>query len=61
VGAHQFRNHFGYYLDRASSGTEVLVRRRGQPHARLCPPTRPRRLPLCRLAKPVNSDVPESA
>jgi prevent-host-death family protein len=46
VGAHQFRNHFGYYLDRASAGTEVLVRRRGQPYASLCPPARRRRLPL---------------
>ena len=48
VGAHQFRNHFGYYLDRAAAGGEVLVRRRGQPHARLCPPTRSRRLTLRR-------------
>jgi prevent-host-death family protein len=37
VGAHQFRNHFGYYLDRAAAGNEVLVRRRGRPYARLCP------------------------
>lgn len=46
VGAHQFRNHFGYYLDRASAGTEVLVRRRGRPYASLCPPGRRRRLRL---------------
>jgi prevent-host-death family protein len=39
VGAHQFRNHFGYYLERAAAGTEVLVSRRGKPHARLCPAT----------------------
>lgn len=39
VGAHQFRNHFGYYLERAAAGTEVLVSRRGKPHARLCPLT----------------------
>jgi prevent-host-death family protein len=38
VGAHQFRNHFGYYLERAAAGTEVLISRRGKPHARLCPP-----------------------
>jgi prevent-host-death family protein len=50
VGAHQFRNHFGYYLDRASSGTEVLVRRRGRPYASLCPPARRRRLRLGRRA-----------
>jgi prevent-host-death family protein len=38
VGAHQFRNHFGYYLERAAAGSEVLISRRGKPHARLCPP-----------------------
>jgi prevent-host-death family protein len=38
VGAHQFRNHFGYYLERAAAGTEVQISRRGKPHARLCPP-----------------------
>ncbi len=37
VGAHQFRNHFGYYMERAAAGTEILVRRRGKPYARLCP------------------------
>jgi prevent-host-death family protein len=46
VGAHEFRNHFGFYLDRASAGTEVLVRRRGKPYASLCPPARRRRLRL---------------
>ncbi len=46
VGAHEFRNHFGYYLDRASAGSEVLVRRRGRPYASLCPPARRRRLRL---------------
>lgn len=38
VGAHQFRNHFGYYLERAAAGGEVLISRRGKPHARLCAP-----------------------
>jgi hypothetical protein len=38
-----------------------LVRRRGQPHARLCPPIRPRRLPLRRPANLADSDVPERA
>ena len=61
VGAHDFRRQFGYYLDRASAGTEVRVNRRNQPYARLCPPTRPRRLPLCRPAKVANSDVPKDA
>ncbi len=38
VGAHEFRNHFGYYLERAAAGAEILVRRRGTPYARLVPP-----------------------
>ena len=37
VGAHEFRNRFGYYLERAAAGSEILVRRRGRPYARLCP------------------------
>jgi prevent-host-death family protein len=32
-----FRNHFGYYLDRAASGEVVHVTRRGRPFARLLP------------------------
>jgi prevent-host-death family protein len=38
VGAHDFRNHFGYYMERAAAGEEILVTRRGKPHARLGPP-----------------------
>ena len=37
VGAHEFRNHFGYYLERAADGHEVLVSRRGRPYVRLLP------------------------
>jgi prevent-host-death family protein len=37
VGAHQFRNHFGYYMERAAAGEEVLVTRRGRPLVRLSP------------------------
>jgi len=37
VGAHEFRNHFGYYLEQAAAGHEVLVSRRGRPHVRLIP------------------------
>ena len=37
VGAHEFRNHFGYYLERAGEGQEVLVSRRGRPYVRLSP------------------------
>jgi prevent-host-death family protein len=35
VGAHQFRNHFGYYMEQAAQGTEVVVSKRGRPFARL--------------------------
>jgi prevent-host-death family protein len=37
VGANQFRNHFGYYLEKAGEGLEVLVSRRGRPYVRLSP------------------------
>ena len=37
VGAHLFRNRFGYYMERASAGAEILIRRRGKPFARLGP------------------------
>jgi prevent-host-death family protein len=37
VGCHEFRNHFGFYLERAAAGDEILVRRRGRPFARLVP------------------------
>jgi prevent-host-death family protein len=44
VGAHEFRNHFGYYMERAAAGEEVLVTRRGKPVVRLSPAQAP--LPL---------------
>jgi prevent-host-death family protein len=37
VGSNQFRNHFGYYLERAAAVDEILIRRHGRPHARLVP------------------------
>jgi prevent-host-death family protein len=37
LGAHEFRNHFGYYLERAAAGDEVRVTRHGKPFARLLP------------------------
>jgi prevent-host-death family protein len=37
VGAHQFRNLFGYYLELAEEGAEIVVTRRGKPVARLSP------------------------
>jgi prevent-host-death family protein len=39
VGAHEFRNHFGIYMERAAAGGEILIRRRGRPYARLGPAT----------------------
>jgi antitoxin (DNA-binding transcriptional repressor) of toxin-antitoxin stability system len=41
VGAHMFRNHFGYYMERAAAGEEILIKRRVKPHALLGPPTNP--------------------
>ena len=35
VGAHVFRNHFGYYMERAAAGEEIVVTRRGRPTVRL--------------------------
>jgi prevent-host-death family protein len=40
VGAHKFRNHFGYYMERAAGGTEIVIRRHGTPYARLSPAKR---------------------
>ena len=37
VGCREFRNHFGYYLERAADGHEILVSRRGRPYARMIP------------------------
>jgi prevent-host-death family protein len=38
TGAHQFRNHFGYYMERAAAGDEIHITRHGRPFARLMPP-----------------------
>ena len=37
VGCHEFRNHFGYYLERAAAGDEIRISRRGRPYALLVP------------------------
>ncbi len=41
VGAHEFRNHFGYYMDVAAAGNHILVRRHGRPFVRLLAATAP--------------------
>jgi prevent-host-death family protein len=38
LGAHEFRNHFGYYMERAAAGDEIHISRHGRPFARLMPP-----------------------
>ena len=38
VGAHEYRNHFGWYMERAAAGESFLITRRGKPSARLSPP-----------------------
>ena len=35
VGAHEFRNRFGWYLERAAAGEDIRVTRRGRPYVRL--------------------------
>lgn len=37
VGAHEFRNRFGLYLERAAGGAEIAISRHGRPYARLVP------------------------
>lgn len=37
VGAHEFRNRFGWYMERAAAGERFLVSRRGKPYVRLIP------------------------
>ena len=38
VGAHEFREKFGYWMEQAASGEEILITRRGRRYARLGPP-----------------------
>jgi prevent-host-death family protein len=37
VGAHEFRNHFGWYMERALAGELFVVTKRGTPSLRLVP------------------------
>jgi prevent-host-death family protein len=37
VGAHEFRNQFGYWMERAAGGDEILITRRSRRYARLSP------------------------
>ena len=35
VGAHEFRNHFGWYMERAEAGERITVTKRGRPTVQL--------------------------
>jgi len=37
VAADEFRNRFGWYMERAAAGEEFLVERRGRPYVKLVP------------------------
>ena len=37
VGAHEFRNRFGWYMERAAAGETFQVTRRGRPTVTLAP------------------------
>jgi antitoxin (DNA-binding transcriptional repressor) of toxin-antitoxin stability system len=54
VGAHQFRNHSGYWMERAAAGDEILITRRGRRYARLG-------LPDPQLATTDTAPAPEPA
>jgi prevent-host-death family protein len=41
VGAHEFRERFGYWMDRAAAGAELVVTRHGKPTARVIAALRP--------------------
>ncbi len=38
LGAHEFRERFGWYMERAAGGESFLITRHGRPFARLSPP-----------------------
>ena len=41
VGSHEFRNRFGWYMERAAAGAQVLVTHRGRPRIRVGPAEAP--------------------
>ena len=38
LGAHEYRQKMGWYMERAAAGESFLITRRGKPYARLSPP-----------------------
>jgi prevent-host-death family protein len=66
VGAHQFRNHFGWYMERASGGESFRVTRRGKPYVRLVPgaerlPIAPSEPPRLTVVEPAGADTEDVA
>jgi prevent-host-death family protein len=57
VGAHEYRNHFGWYMERAAAGETFLITRRGKPYARLTAPQDQLEIP----AEPPELEPPEPA
>lgn len=53
VGANPFRQHFGWYMQRAAAGERFLVTRRGKPYVRLIPAIDP--LPVSEIPVPDGS------
>ena len=41
IGAHEFRNRFGWYMERAAAGEQILVTHRGRPRVRVAPAEEP--------------------
>jgi prevent-host-death family protein len=37
IGAHEFRERFGYWMEVGASGQEIVVTRRGRPSIHLAP------------------------
>ena len=53
LGAHEYRQKFGWYMERAAAGESFLITRRGKPYARLSPPHEQLDLPASEPAEVV--------
>jgi prevent-host-death family protein len=53
IGADSCRDSLGYWLDRAASGEDVVVSRRGKPLARLTPIAPASQPPPAAVARPL--------
>ena len=57
VGAHDFREKFGYWMERAGADDEILITPRGRRYARLAPPD-PQLATTDIAADPEQAEVP---